>query len=84
MTWSAPEVSDPFDAARSSSANLLPGRRSAHAQLMSQRPSSHTITETRDWARIVLAAGIGLAVVILAAQGDLSAAVVTAAASLLR
>lgn len=51
---------------------------------MSLRPPSHTITETRDWARIVLAAGIGLATVILAARGDLSAAVVTAAASLLR
>lgn len=51
---------------------------------MSKRPSSHIITETRDWARIVLAAGIALAAVILAVRGDLSAAVIAAAAGLLR
>lgn len=51
---------------------------------MSKRNPHHTVTETRDWARIVLAAGLGIATIVLAIQGDLSAAVVAAAASLLR
>lgn len=51
---------------------------------MSKRNPLHTVTETRDWAKIVLAAGVSVAVILLAAQGDLSAAVVTAAAGLLR
>lgn len=51
---------------------------------MSKRPPSHIVTETRDWARIVLATGTGIAIVILAAQGDLTAAVLAAAGALLR
>ena len=51
---------------------------------MSTRRPAHQITETRDWARIVLACGVGLALVIMAAHGDLSAAVVAGAAGLLR
>lgn len=50
---------------------------------MSKR-SLHSITETRDWSRILLSAAVGIAVIILAAHGDLSAAVLTAAGALLR
>lgn len=46
---------------------------------MSQRPPSHTVTETRDWAKIVLAAGIALTFVILALRGDVSGSALIAA-----
>ena len=48
------------------------------------KPPLHNITETRDWSRILLSLGIGIAVIILAAQGDLTAAVVAAAGTLIR
>lgn len=48
---------------------------------MSKR-SLHTITETRDWSRILLSAALGIA--IITAQGDLSAAVIAAAGALVR
>ena len=46
---------------------------------MSKRPASHTITETRDWARIVLAAGFALAFVVLAVKGDITGSTLVAA-----
>lgn len=64
-------------------ANLLPAATRRHAGTMSKR-SLHTITETRDWSRILLSAAVGIAVIILAAQGDLTAAVLTAAGALVR
>ncbi len=51
---------------------------------MNQRPRMHSITETRDWAKILLAAGAAIALVILAAKGELSAAAIAAAGSFLR
>lgn len=51
---------------------------------MNQPPRSHNITETRDWAKILFAAGAAVALVILAAKGDLSAAALAAAGSFLR
>jgi hypothetical protein len=51
---------------------------------MRRRNPSHHISETRDWSRILLSAGIGIAVVILAAQGELTAAGLAAAGALLR
>ena len=51
---------------------------------MRTRHPHHQIAETRDWARIVLAAGVGIALVILSLQGELSAAVVGAAAAIIR
>lgn len=64
-------------------ANLLRAPRRRHAGTMSKR-SSHTITESRDWSRILLSFAVGVAVIILAARGDLSAAALTAAGTLLR
>lgn len=64
-------------------ANLLRASARRHAGTMSKR-SLHTITETRDWSRILLSFSVGIAVIILAAQGDLTAAVVTAAGALIR
>lgn len=64
-------------------ANLLGTRPPLHARPMSKR-SLHTIAETRDWSRILLSLSVGIAVIILAAQGDLSAAVLAAAGAVLR
>jgi hypothetical protein len=64
--------------------NLLPASPLRQACPMNQRPRMHSITETRDWAKILLAAGAAIALVILAAKGELSAAAIAAAGSFLR
>lgn len=51
---------------------------------MSRRSTDHIITETRDWAKVVLAAGIGVSFVILALQGDITGAVLLSALGWLR
>jgi hypothetical protein len=51
---------------------------------MSRRNPNHIITETRDWAKVVLAAGVGVSLVVLSFQGDLSAAVLLSALGWLR
>ncbi len=51
---------------------------------MSKRNPYHFITETRDWAKVVLAAGIGISFVILALHGDITGAVLLSALGWLR
>lgn len=51
---------------------------------MSTRRPNHQITETRDWAKIVLACGVSLSLIVLAVQGEFSPAVIASAAGLLR
>ncbi|MDO9489501.1 MAG: hypothetical protein Q7J32_14090 [Sphingomonadaceae bacterium] len=51
---------------------------------MSRRNPEHTITETRDWAEVVLAAGVSVSFVILALLGDIAGAVLLTALGWLR
>lgn len=51
---------------------------------MSRRNLDHTITETRDWSKVVLATGVGVSFIILALQGDITGAVLLSALGWLR
>lgn len=51
---------------------------------MRRRNPNHHIAETRDWSRMLLSMGIAIAIVIVAAQGELTIAVLTAMGALLR
>lgn len=51
---------------------------------MSRRNPDHIITETRDWAKVVLAASIGVSFIILAWRGDITGAVLLSALGWLR
>ena len=51
---------------------------------MSNRNSDHIITETRDWAKVVLAAGVSISFVILALHGNITGAVLLSVLGWLR
>ena len=51
---------------------------------MIRRNPNHNISETRDWARMILAAGVAVAMIVVAAQGEVPAAALAHAISLLR